>query len=169
MFYVAKSATHAKHEARPSYTLTRYGCSLVWCRSVETWMPSRVPCLTVERWGTRWSVQASARHWWNYCQTTRSSLSPTTHGKSTRACWGYTNSTISDSQLPETVSGKPGHPNFSESSPVSPPVAEVVPGHRVSFSSYPGMLLSGDDFYQLSSKLVSQQTVLHAYKLQWNP
>lgn len=36
--------------------------------------------------------------------------------------------------------------------------AAVIPGHRQAFSSYPGRILSGDDFYLLSSGLVTMET-----------
>jgi len=35
------------------------------------------------------------------------------------------------------------------------PGSPVVPGKVMTFSSYPGMIFSGDDFYMLSSGLVS--------------
>ena len=34
-------------------------------------------------------------------------------------------------------------------------VGEVIPGRKQSFSSYPGTMTSGDDFYMLSSGMVS--------------
>jgi hypothetical protein len=36
----------------------------------------------------------------------------------------------------------------------------VIPGHSMSFSSYPGLLYSGDDFSVISSGLVSMETTI---------
>ncbi|XP_068679671.1 putative phospholipase B-like 2 [Montipora foliosa] len=36
----------------------------------------------------------------------------------------------------------------------------IIPGRKQSFSSYPGLLTSGDDFYMLSSEMVSQETTI---------
>lgn len=36
----------------------------------------------------------------------------------------------------------------------------IVPGSSMSFSSYPGLLMSGDDFYVISSKLVTMETTI---------
>lgn len=36
----------------------------------------------------------------------------------------------------------------------------LVPGHSMSFSSYPGLLYSGDDFTVISSGLVSMETTI---------
>ena len=37
---------------------------------------------------------------------------------------------------------------------------DINPGHTVAFSSYPGMLMSGDDFHIMSSGLVSLETTI---------
>ncbi|XP_012944732.1 putative phospholipase B-like 2 [Aplysia californica] len=37
---------------------------------------------------------------------------------------------------------------------------ELAPGNTMTFSSYPGPLMSGDDFYAISSGLVSQETTI---------
>ena len=37
---------------------------------------------------------------------------------------------------------------------------DIIPGRKASFSSYPGLMTSGDDFYMLSSGMVS----LYMYK-----
>lgn len=37
---------------------------------------------------------------------------------------------------------------------------EIIPGRKQSFSSYPGTMTSGDDFYMLSSGMVSQETTI---------
>lgn len=47
--------------------------------------------------------------------------------------------------FPFTVSGNKG---------------EIIPGRKASFSSYPGLMTSGDDFYMLSSGMVSQETTI---------
>jgi len=38
--------------------------------------------------------------------------------------------------------------------------SELIPGDIMTFSSYPGSVTSGDDFYVISSKLVSQETTI---------
>jgi hypothetical protein len=40
---------------------------------------------------------------------------------------------------------------------------QIVPAQKISFSSYPGTLFSGDDFYQMSSNIVSQETTIGVY------
>jgi hypothetical protein len=40
---------------------------------------------------------------------------------------------------------------------------ELIPGHSVAFSSYPGHIHSPDDYYILSSGLVVQETTLHNF------
>ncbi|ELU15812.1 hypothetical protein CAPTEDRAFT_183314 [Capitella teleta] len=40
------------------------------------------------------------------------------------------------------------------------PKTPIIPGHAMTFSSYPGVLMSGDDFYTISSGLVSQETTI---------
>jgi len=41
---------------------------------------------------------------------------------------------------------------------------EIIPGRKQSFSSYPGTMTSGDDFYMLSSGMVSiHETFWHKY------
>ena len=40
----------------------------------------------------------------------------------------------------------------------SPGSSRVVAGRRISFSSYPGVPYSGDDYYAISSGLVVQET-----------
>lgn len=44
--------------------------------------------------------------------------------------------------------------------PGSPVTSNFIPGHTMTFSSYPGMIMSGDDFYTISSGLVSQETTI---------
>ena len=44
--------------------------------------------------------------------------------------------------------------------PLSDSDPTVVPGRTVTFSSYPGSLFSGDDFYEVSSGLVVVETTL---------
>lgn len=45
------------------------------------------------------------------------------------------------------------HATATEDSP-------IIPGHSMSFSSYPGLLYSGDDFSVISSGLVSMETTI---------
>jgi hypothetical protein len=42
----------------------------------------------------------------------------------------------------------------------SPKSNETIPGHTMTMSSYPGILQSGDDFYTISSGLVTQETTI---------
>ncbi|XP_078362141.1 putative phospholipase B-like 2 [Oculina patagonica] len=43
---------------------------------------------------------------------------------------------------------------------VSGTKGDIIPGRKQSFSSYPGLMTSGDDFYMLSSGMVTQETTI---------
>ena len=40
-------------------------------------------------------------------------------------------------------------------------IGDIIPGRKQSFSSYPGSVTSGDDFYMLSSGMVSKKKNIH--------
>ena len=47
--------------------------------------------------------------------------------------------------------------------PFSLPEGDIVPGHTISMTSYPGSLYSLDDFYMISSGLVTTESTLFVY------
>lgn len=43
---------------------------------------------------------------------------------------------------------------------LTPGSSQVIPGEQMTFSSYPGIMMSGDDFYDISSGLVTLETTI---------
>jgi hypothetical protein len=46
------------------------------------------------------------------------------------------------------------------------PSSPVVPATSIVMASYPGVLFSGDDYYQTSQQLVIQETTIHTFNMQ---